>query len=498
MDYFYDGQIRRYVTQFMRIFIGFKFQDGDKQEKVVPVMYGDLTRQVASIIRENSENKLPSVPRISCYITGFEMDTDRLSDATYVSKLNIRERAYDIVNGQRQYNNEQGAGYTVERPMPTPFTMTVKADIWTSNTDQKLQLFEQIMTLFNPSLELQTTDNFVDWTSISTVFLKDIGFSSRSIPVGTESDIDILSLTFEIPIWISPPTKVKKLGIVRAIVSNIFTDTGDAKNLQDLIYNEKADLNIGIQVRRYGIIVLSACNGNPNDFLVSAVDVGQAVLDAGLELAPEKIGKKLDWAMILEQYGGFKPGVSRMYLTQSNGNNIVGTFAVNPLDPTTLILSIDPDTIPTNTLIFSKIFPNGKGTIDAIINPYSFNPVTAWGSKENFPLGVRYLMLDDVNTSPRQGDFIRDIGETDSSRVPYDGPDAWKNLNDSDPVIYANSIIEWDGVEWTTIFRLDDPTANIYITNMRTCIQYKWDGAQWLKSFEGEYPAGTWRLDLNP
>jgi hypothetical protein len=498
MDYFYDGQIRRYVTQFMRIFIGFKYQDGDRKEKVVPVMYGDLTRQVASIIKENSENKLPSVPRIACYITGFEMDTDRLSDATYVSKLNIRERAFNVVDGQRQYTNEQGAGYTVERLMPTPFMMTVKTDIWTSNTDQKLQLFEQIMTLFNPSLELQTTDNYVDWTSISTVYLKDIGFTSRSIPVGTESDIDILSLTFEIPIWISPPTKVKKLGIVRAIVSNIFTDTGDAKNLQDLIYNESSDLTVGIQVRRYGIIVLSAANGNPNDFYISAVDVGQAVLDAGLTMPPEKIGKKLDWAMILEQYGGFKPGVSRIYLTQPNGNNIIGTFAVNPLDPTTLILSIDPDTVPSNTLIFSKVFPNGKGTIDAIINPYSFNPINTWGSKENFPLGLRYLMLDDVNTSPRQGDFIREVGETDSSRVPYDGPDAWKNLNDSDPIIYANSIIEWDGAEWATIFRLDDPTASVYVTNLRTCIQYKWDGAQWLKSFEGEYPAGTWRIELDP
>ena len=59
MDYFYDGQIRRYVTQFMRVFIGFKYKTGGDTpvEKHVPVMYGDLTRQVASIIKDNSENK---------------------------------------------------------------------------------------------------------------------------------------------------------------------------------------------------------------------------------------------------------------------------------------------------------------------------------------------------------------------------------------------------------------------------------------------------------
>ena len=50
MDFFYDGQIRRYVTQFMRVFIGFKYQAGDGEERLVPVMYGDLSKQVAGII----------------------------------------------------------------------------------------------------------------------------------------------------------------------------------------------------------------------------------------------------------------------------------------------------------------------------------------------------------------------------------------------------------------------------------------------------------------
>jgi hypothetical protein len=50
MDWFYDGQIRRYVTQFMRVFIGFKYQDGSGELRYVPVSYGDMTRQVGAII----------------------------------------------------------------------------------------------------------------------------------------------------------------------------------------------------------------------------------------------------------------------------------------------------------------------------------------------------------------------------------------------------------------------------------------------------------------
>ena len=58
MDFFYDGQIRRYVTQFMRIFIGFKYQSGDGTLRSVPVNYGDMSRQVAAIIKENSEKNV--------------------------------------------------------------------------------------------------------------------------------------------------------------------------------------------------------------------------------------------------------------------------------------------------------------------------------------------------------------------------------------------------------------------------------------------------------
>lgn len=629
MDFFYDGQIRRYVTQFMRVFIGFKYQAGDGEERLVPVMYGDLTKQVASIIKDNSENKMPTVPRIACYITGLELDTSRLADSTFVSKMQVRERTYETVAGQRVYGNEQGAGYTVERLMPTPFKLRVKADIWTSNTDQKLQLLEQILILFNPSLEVQTTDNYIDWTSLSVIYLNSTNFSSRTIPQGSSEDIDIASLEFEMPIYITPPAKVKKLGVVRAVVNNMFNNTGDAVNINNLIYNE-GDIQNTVEYKRYGIVMLKADNGVDGDYYVSIVDVGQAVIDAGLDLAPEKIGKKLDWQLVLDQYGGYKEGVSRITFKQPNGGELIGTIAVNPTDATLLLVSMDMDTVPSNTLITQGQYPDftvytsvrtdSKGTIDAIINPYNFNPLTTYGSKANFPVGLRYLMLDDVNTflAPQQApsiatnvintdiDYYRIVrpnqrevaslsnlpksysniyqtkvyvngsevsfteiedggtfstfgvigGQSyrtvsgkykilldsfppledvngnasvitykierytypdwwtegdDPDTVPVEtnvylpgkperssGPSAWKNLDGSDTHIKANSIIEWSGTQWVSIFDPDEVTTNVYITNLRTGIQYKWDGVQWLKSFEGEYLPGSWRLTLNP
>jgi hypothetical protein len=51
-----------------------------------------------------------------------------------------------------------------------------------------------------------------------------------------------------------------------------------------------------------------------------------------------------------------------------------------------------------------------KGTVDAIVDPYKFNPLIKPNGRDI--LGVRYLVLDDVNPSDAN----------------QDGPDAWKNI----------------------------------------------------------------------
>ena len=160
MLHFYDGAIRRYVIQTIRTLSNFTVKYSDGTLVRIPVLYGDPDRQAATIINQNSEYILNSVPRIAVYITQLELDRNRLADATFVGKMHVRERAIytDPITGNKTYTTYQGRNYTVERLMPTPFKLTMNADIWASNTDKKLQILEQILVLFNPSLELQTTD----------------------------------------------------------------------------------------------------------------------------------------------------------------------------------------------------------------------------------------------------------------------------------------------------------------------------------------------------
>ena len=220
MLHFYDGQIRKFLTQFVRVLSNFSIEegkgaDGTVRLKQVPVVYGDMTRQVANIIRNNSENTLISAPKIGAYITGLEYDRERMQNPYHVEKQHLRERDVDA-NGN--YTNTLGAGYTIEKVMPSPFRLTVAADIFTTNTDMKLQIMEQILYLFNPDFEIQKSDNYIDWTSLSYIELTGTTFSSRTIPIGAETEIDVAQMTFSMPIWLSPPVKVSRLGVIQKII----------------------------------------------------------------------------------------------------------------------------------------------------------------------------------------------------------------------------------------------------------------------------------------
>ncbi len=142
-SFFYDQQIRRYIIQFIRMVSNFQVEFGRDRNSVialqrVPVIYGDSSRQVASIIQQNSENVLNAVPAMAVYVSGLTYDRERLQNPTYVGKLNLRERYFDPATGQM--STTQGDVFTVERLMPVPYKLTLNLDIWTSNTEQKLQL----------------------------------------------------------------------------------------------------------------------------------------------------------------------------------------------------------------------------------------------------------------------------------------------------------------------------------------------------------------------
>lgn len=504
MEHFYDGQIRKYLVQMMRMFSNFSYKTGDGTAVQVPVMYGDITRQVGSILRDNSENKIPSAPRMSVYITGLELDRDRTSDSSYVNKRHVRERAKDE---EGNYTDIQGRQYTIERLMPTPYRMTVNLDIWSTNTDMKLQLLEQILMLFNPSLDIQTTDNYLDWTSLTTVMLESVNFSSRSIPVGTESEIDVAQLTFSTPIYISPPAKVKRLGVVTNIITSIFDGDGYVdfekllegtnlfsiggytvpfkKNLDpdsDKVVDTGAFPNDGDgvlnprnQVTRVGKAIVK----NPLQHVLLVLNGKATLLNNGLP-------SNIKWTDYFQELSGkYKPNLSIIYLRKPDiGGFLAGRITINPLDETELVINFDKDTLPSNDLVQGPARnANQLSSVDYIIDPLRYDP-----KSDTSKTGLRLLLLGS-------------IGDPNNT----DGADAWKNADNSDFVAGANDIVEWDGNQWHIVFDAstsylpfnNETVDTLYITNANTGVQYYWDQEQWLLSVDGEYAKGDWSVNLD-
>ena len=468
MQFFYDGQLRRYITQFIRLFSNFSVEYGMndlgvRQYQTVPAYYGDMSRQVANIIRSNSENTAMTVPAISCYITGLNIDRDRTQEPNYIDKKTVRTRAVDPVTGD--YTDQQGDMFTVERLMPTPFKLTFRADIWTSNTEQKLQLLEQILVLFNPSLEIQTTDNYLDWTSLTMVTLTDIGFTSRTIPQGIEDQIDVASLTFETPIWITTPAKVKKLGVITNIINNI-TNLGDVT-----LTKHYCSLDNGlIVVNGQGKLTEAYEGVNPDDLNTPVKRYST---------------KSIDWTRVTDSVGGIKNGISKIYLEQDSGNYVVGTVSLDPFDSTIVLFSVDIDTIPTNTLT----------AIDRVIDPLSISPGKGL---PNPVIGQRYILTQGTG-SIVNGAILDNFGniivDVNGEPIIYEdvGAAGWFS-NGEYLIAEANDIVEYNGTNWVIAFNASEITTTHYVTNLTTNIQYKWNGSSWVKSWEGYYPEGRWNL----
>jgi len=444
----YDGQIRKFIIQFIRMVSNFQVQfgkdsDGNRTLQTVPVYYGDPGRQASIILKNNSENTLSSVPAMAAYISGFQYDRDRLQNPYHESTMRFREQIYD--QDSQAYTGQQDGIYTVERLMPAPYKLTIKLDIWTSNTDQKHQILEQLTPLFNPSMEIQSNDNYIDWTSLSAVLLTDVTYSSRAVPQSGEESIDIATMTFELPIWITLPAKVKKMGVVAQIIANMHNVDGDLN--PEIIYSQPSSQQ-RFTPMNYGLVWV----GNTLTLYKNAAQYGVPTA----------------WTQVVALFGTLTNGISQMRLTfeyPDGTHEIAGTVAYNPTDDTQLLFTAFPETLPANTL----------RAVDAIIDPMN---VTIDSSILTPTNGARYLILNP-------------IGDANS-----DSSIAWAGAAGTNLIARANDIIEWNGSYWHVSFESGNNPLVQYVTNTKTLVQYRWTSGTWVKSYEGEYSAGSWSLVL--
>jgi hypothetical protein len=422
-----------------------KDRHGVEEYIQVPVRYGDINRMAAHIMKNQSENMINTVPFISVYVTDMQISAERRHNPTHINKVQVVEKKFDNITGE-YIEGEVGNTYTIERYMPVPYDLTVQVDIWTSNTEQKLQLMEQLLVLFNPSINLKTNDNPFDWTNLTYTELVNIVWSVRQVPSGTDDIIDVAALNFTIPVFLNPPAKVKRQTLIHTILNEI--KRMKDSDLEEWVPNDPIpnkqwvvvtfeDLKLQVRIEGDTALLLNSNGGLTDD-----------------------AGNPMSWANKLKPYGELRPGISHLRLRRGEDpsdetQDIIAV--INELDtesPQVAHITIDEDSLPAATI----------PSINAIINPAKNAPGTGLPVAT---LGQRYLILSDLPES-----------------IEWAGATAKEN-----------DIIEYNGSTWVVSFN-SMATTSATVLNTASGFMYEWRYGQWISAYEGAYRNGWWRIYL--
>lgn len=453
-DFFYDAQIRRYLLQFIRIFSNITFQTGPDSEGSltvhnIPVVYGEPSWQAASILRNNSQNTIMPVPMMAVWLKGIELSPERRQDPAFEGIIQGVERK--LVDGK--YTTDPGNRFTIERYMPVPYRISLQLDVWTSNTETKLQILEQIMTIFNPMLQLQQSSNIFDWTSIFEVELKNIQWTSSTLPSGND-ERNVASLGFDIGVWISPPAKLKQQRLIEQIVAdfNSIKDTDTVPQGSDVIAAlAKNTLSRSIVTPgNYGVSIGFHDNTNDNLYLLNK---------------DNQVDQSLSWRKLINLYSRDEKSLKIRLKTkddiEDNTGDIFGTVTLTDT-PYIAKFKVIADTVPSSTM----------QPFDAVVDPQS-----QWPGK-GLPIAVvgqRYLITGPLTN-----------GE-ESATTQYTNP--WGNL-----VAFENDIIQFTGVNWAVVFDSRTGTTERVI-NKSNGVHYIFSDGEWKTLYLGIYGAGYWRID---
>lgn len=216
--YYSDQQIRKFQIQFAAIFQGLQVKTGKGADGTistinVPIHMGAKDRVVAALTAGNTHNSVFSLPIMSCDMSAIDLAPERRKG------IGMIDRQVTMKPGGIYPNDLQ----VVRRLMPVPYNMAMELSIYASNTQQIHQILEQILVIFDPSVQIQTTDANFDWTKITMVELTGIQ-NEQNYPSGLDRRMIMWTLSFHMPIWLSAPADLKS-----DLVKDIFIRLGTLK-----------------------------------------------------------------------------------------------------------------------------------------------------------------------------------------------------------------------------------------------------------------------------
>lgn len=232
LTYYYSKQLKAYEIQFAAVFGGMQVEVGKRDDVephliTVPIKNASQDRIVGAIKGENTQNKPIRLPILSYQLMNVEQAPE-LRKGVGASRRNTYAKAGGLVPDDFE---------VVSQRMPVPYRANFELGIWASNKDQHNQIVEQILTIFDPQIQLQISDDVFDWSRITTLELTDIRFD-ENIPMGIDRRLLQSTLAFTVPVHLSVPADVR-----RNIIEKIFMRVGAVSSDVDTVLEALADLD---------------------------------------------------------------------------------------------------------------------------------------------------------------------------------------------------------------------------------------------------------------
>ena len=219
-EHFYHKKIRNTVIAFGTIFNNVNIKRLDSsgnpiQNIKVPLSYSPKEKFLARLdaqqdLTGDDSSVAITLPRMSFEVTGYSYDGGR--------KLNKNQKITKVTtNADTTKMNSQY--------MPVPYDVSFSLSVYVANSDDGLQIIEQILPYFQPDYTVtMIEDRTMDTKRDIPFILNNVDYEDSYTGTLTSSRRIIYTLTFTAKIYLYGPISTNS--IIKTVSADLYSDTG--------------------------------------------------------------------------------------------------------------------------------------------------------------------------------------------------------------------------------------------------------------------------------
>ena len=219
-EHFYHKKIRNTVIAFGTIFNNVNIKRLDSsgnplQNIKIPLSYSPKEKFLARLDAQQDltgdDSKVAiTLPRMSFEVTGYSYDgTRKLNKNQKITKVTTNS---DTTKMNSQY-------------MPVPYNINFALSVYTSNSDDGLQIIEQILPYFQPDYTVTMIESStMDTKRDIPIILKYVDYEDSYTGTLTSTRRIIYTLTFTAKVYLYGP--ISTSAVIKTVSADLYSDTG--------------------------------------------------------------------------------------------------------------------------------------------------------------------------------------------------------------------------------------------------------------------------------